>query len=284
MKKPFIRILIFGVLFAIVLLIVFGPKLPSQHDRRIIIGDAEFAYLLASWQRTWQRQPTKEEFSGLLQSYIKDEVTYQEALKQGIDKNNAMVKRAVIMQMDILASTQNQQKNISEEDIKAFYTLRQDKYLKPAKFSFTQLYFSKDLHPESLEAYAKNIIANLNSKSLSPEDGLKFGDPILLENTYSNYDTFQVDRNFGTGFSKKLEGLPQGEWVGPIASTYGLHAIYITEYTPPALLPLDLVKGDIVDEIRYKEEQASKDQFYTDILQQYDVIYEGEAKAFINEQ
>ena len=95
--RPWFQITSLGFLIALVLLLLFGPVTPSEADRKIVIGDADEAQLIASWQSTWNRLPTKEELSGVLQNYVREEVLYQEALRQGLDKTNAAVKRALIL-------------------------------------------------------------------------------------------------------------------------------------------------------------------------------------------
>ena len=103
--KPWFQVTSLGLLIAVVLLLLFGPGTPSESDRKIVIDDADVAQLIASWQSTWNRLPTREELSGILQNHVREEVLYQEALMQGLDKTNAAVKRALITQMDMLAES-----------------------------------------------------------------------------------------------------------------------------------------------------------------------------------
>ncbi|MDO6761294.1 peptidylprolyl isomerase [Tamlana sp. 2_MG-2023] len=284
MKKPIVHILIFGSLLALILLIVFGSKLPSQSDKRIIIDDSDFAQMLASWEKTWQRPPTKEEFNGILKSYVQDQVVYREALNQDLDKNNAMVKRSLIMQMDMLAESQGNAEGTSQEALEAYYELRKDKYLKPAEFSFYQIYFSTDKHGNNTEKIATNALNTIKNKQLTTENVSEFGDPIMLEHDYKDYNSTQINKVFGEGFSKTLENLDANTWSGPITSTYGKHLIYLSSKQAPTALPLEAVKDELLRDLQYEERNATKEQFFTELMQEYDVIYEGEIKSFLDAQ
>ena len=83
-KAPAFRIAIFGMLLALILLIVLGPDRASDHDRNIVVSDENLAHLMVSWQKTWQRSPTREELLGLMQNHVRDEVLYREAVKRGM--------------------------------------------------------------------------------------------------------------------------------------------------------------------------------------------------------
>lgn len=279
-KHPVFHILIFGLLAGIIFLVLFGPKMPSTEDRRIVIGNADLAHVLASWTRTWQRPPTKEELKGVLQKYVMDEVVYQEALNQNMDDNNAAVKRSLIMQMDMLAASQGGGSEISEDDISAYYSLRKDQFQKLPTFSFSQVYFKQNREEKSVRA----AIDQLNLNKTIPSEVKNVGDPLMLASDYSLQSTQQIDNTLGAGFSDQLNDLPLDQWSGPIKSSYGWHAIYLSEQKPASALPLEKVRNEIVREMEYEGKEAAREQFYTELLQQYEIVYEGEVKVVLNEK
>lgn len=279
LKHPLVRILFFGLLLAITLLLIYGPRQPELEDRKIVISDAELAHMIAGWQRTWKRMPTREELNGVLKSYIRDEVVYREALNQGLDENNATVKRALITQMDMLAEGQGTEREISENDLRAYYDLRKEQFTAPAQLEFYQVYFNGA--PDSI-ALAKKASA-WNADNTPPETALNSATPSLLPKKMTLQTTDAIDREFGNGFANTLMQLPVDEWSGPIESGFGAHLIYLDSLVPAAPLPFEQVKNEISTLLQYEEKQASKEQFYTELLQQYEIIYQGMAKELVNE-
>lgn len=272
------KIISFGLLLGTVLLLILGPKLPSQNDRQIIIGEAEIAGLLNSWEKTWQRPPTREEFKDLLDGFITNEMLFQEAINQGMDKNNAMVKNALILQMNMLASSQAGVDELSETQIEAYYNLRKDQYLSEDRISFTQLFFGQD------ENSLQTTLNQLTESSINPSQELpNSGINTMLPKRTVETECSIIDRNFGDGFSAKLLELPVGEWVGPVNSSFGLHLIFIEKVWGKEPIPLDEVRNIILREMEYDSKEAAKNQFFSELRNQYKIIYRGDAKKFVED-
>ncbi|WP_424291776.1 peptidyl-prolyl cis-trans isomerase, partial [Eudoraea sp.] len=49
----------------------------------------------------------------------------------------------------------------------------------------------------------------------------------------------------GSDFAASLEELPLNQWIGPVASGFGAHLVYITERIEPGKLPFERVKSDL---------------------------------------
>ncbi|MCH4822292.1 peptidyl-prolyl cis-trans isomerase [Gramella lutea] len=279
LKKPWFQILLMGISLAAILLIVFGPKTPGAEDKKVLIGNAEVAQLIASWNRTWNRMPTEEELNGLLANHVREEILYREALNQNLDKNNAMVRRGLIMQMNMMAESQAQEKSVSEEAIKAYYDLRKDKFFSSPEYTFTQINFDGSREEEEI----KKIAERLNSQNIPPNSENLPGKKGMLQKDFKEADDYTIVRALGTNFESSLEGMRLQTWEGPVKSGFGWHLVYITKITTSETLPLEVVRENIITELQYEEAQAAKEQFYTELRQQYDVVYEGMAKDLMNE-
>lgn len=278
-KHPLFQVLFFGILLGITLILIYGPQQPELEDRKVVIDDADLAHMVAGWQRTWKRMPTREELQNIMNSYVQDEVVYREALNQGLDRNNAPVKRALISQMDMLAESQGSERQITEEDIKAYYDLRKEQFIAPALLKFHQVYYKEEKDSGALAKTADKW----NKEGLSPSEALQFGSPSLLPPRMSLQTTDAIDREFGNGFAEALMELPVQQWSGPVSSGFGMHLIYLDTLIAAEPLPLEKVKNEIINLLQYEEKQAAKELFYTELLQQYEVIYQGMAKDLINE-
>lgn len=279
LKKPLARILILGCCLAAILLIIFGAKEPGLEDKKVLIGNADVAQLIAGWNRTWNRMPTEEELSGLLENYVREEILYREALNQNFDENNSMIRRGLIVQMNMLAESQAQEKKISEDAIKAYYDLRKDQYTRPPVYTFTQLNFDSSITSEEIQ----KIRERLNQNMISPNSTDLPGNRGMLPGNFDEANTDAIKRTLGEKFIESLDDLELKTWTGPVRSGFGWHLVYINKKSPPEPLPLETVKEAIINELQYEEAQAAKEQFYTELRQQYDVVYEGVAKDLVNE-
>ena len=278
-KKPVVQILIFGCCLAAILLIVFGAKKPGLEDKKVLIGNADVAQLIASWERTWKRLPTKEELDGLLENHVREEILYREALNQDMDENNAMIRRGLIVQMNMLAESQTQDKKVSDQAIQAYYDLRKDQYMSSPEYTFTQLSFDQSASEEEI----KNIKKQLNETGKQPDSDDLPGKRGMLQKDFEEAMLYDLGRTFGEGFAEQLDELPQNTWAGPVKSGYGWHLVNIENIKASEPLPLSEVRDAIITELQYEEAEAAKEQFYTELRQQYDVVYEGIAKDLVND-
>jgi parvulin-like peptidyl-prolyl isomerase len=71
-----------------------------------------------------------------------------------------------------------------------------------------------------------------------------------------------------------LINLESGKWHGPIQSGYGLHAVYISNRIASRIPDWTEVKSQIYNDMLIEEKMAAKEQFYTEILRQYQIVYE----------
>lgn len=282
LKKPSTRILIFGSLLGLISIILLGPKLPATEDRKVIVGDAEFTFLLAQWEKTWQRPPTLQELEGIVESYVRDEIMYQEAINEGLDEENGMVRRALISQMDLLGASQGSEEKPSKADVEAYYSLRQEKFLQPDQVSFYQIYFSQSSQDPLSEEKAKSLTQDLNVNSVDPESAKGKGVVTMLPFETGLSDLSRIDNTFGQGFGETLNALPVEQWSGPVESSFGWHAIFISEKASGGPIPLDQIYDEVLRELEYEEKEAATEQFYTDLLQRYEVVYQGEIKSVLN--
>ena len=277
-KAPAVRVLVFGLLLALVLLIVFGPHRPSDHNRNIVVSDENLAHLMVSWQKTWQRLPTEEELMGLVRSHVRDEVMYREAVNRGMAENNATVRRALVLQMNMLAESQVEQSDLTEKEVQSFYNLRKDQYRLPAKISFHQVYLKEDNPALLSESKVQQILDLLNQ---NPADFQQYGDVIMLEPSYALQTVDQINNQFGADFAQQLFEIEGSNWSGPVTSGFGSHLVRVVEKTEAIDAPLEQVWDEVVNELIYEEKQAAKEQFYTELLRQYNVSYQGTAKDLI---
>jgi len=283
-RKPLIHFALFGFLLAVILLILWGPPTAGDEDRRVVIDDSDIVQLSAAWYRQWRREPTPEELRGLLQQHIREEVLYREALARGLDENDQVVRRAMQQKMEFLGEAQADNEAPSAGEMEAFFALRRERYRMPGEVSFTQLYFNRDRRGSAAESDARRTLAQLQGQSPGAVDLQAFGDPIMLESSYSGLSGDQVSSLFGNDFKDALFQLDTGRWAGPVESGYGLHLIYLSEKEAAVIPEWTQVKDALLDDMESEASRAAKELFYTEILRNYQIVYRGETINLLEEE
>ncbi len=280
-QNPVTHVLLFGFFLALILLIVFGIPTSEQDNRRIVITNNDVQQLWTSWKRTWQRDPTEKELRTQLQNYVREEVLYREALKRNYDRDDIVIKRSLVRKMDFLAEGQVQARDITDDEIKAYFNLRRERYRFPPRISFVHIYFNLDQRGEFTEIAVKEAIEKLLKKTPDELNLEEYGDRFMLNNRYRDQTPREIQSQFGENFANELFSLEPGEWYGPVASGYGLHAVFVEQRISSTMPDWQDVKSNVLNDMLLEERAAAREQFYTEILRQYEVVFQDMAEEII---
>jgi len=281
-QNPVTHILLFGFFLAIVLLIIYGIPTSEEDNRRIVITNTDVQQLWVAWKRTWQRDPTPTELRGQIQNFVREEVLYREALSRNYDRDDMVIKRSLVRKMDFLAEGQVQARDITEDEIKAYFNLRRERYRFPPRISFAHIYFNLDQRGEQAEYDLKKAIAKLENLNPETADIADFGDRFMLRNHYNDQTPRDIQSQFGEEFSNQLISLAPGKWQGPITSGFGWHAVIVLNRVESRIPDWKEVSDQILNDLLLEEKTAAKEQFYTEILRQYQVVHENLSEEILS--
>jgi len=279
-RKPAVHVILLGLIVAVAILIAKGPP-TTDASKRVVITGADLLQQRAAFMRTWQREPTAEELRGALEQHIRQEVLYREALAREYDRDDLVVRRAMQQKMEFLAASQALQEPPTEEEIEAFFALRQERYRLPAVLSFSQIYLSPDKRGVGAEQAAIDLLAQLRAEDPDARDLTSYGDAIMLETSYAGQSEREVAAAFGELFAEAVVRLPVGEWQGPVSSGYGLHLVKVVEREESRVPEWREVAGRVISDIEFEAKASAKDQLYQEIAQNYEVFLDSEVRAFL---
>lgn len=229
----------------------------------IVITPSRAEHLAAVFERSWQRPPNDVEMQKLVDNFVREEVLYREALRLGLESDDTVIRRRLRLKMEFLARDLVDAVEPAPEALEQFFRDHAERYRKPARISFRQIYFSRDRR-EAPAQDARALLANLGSDA----DGEATGDPHLLPREFELASLDEVKKQLGAGFAEQLTHQPQGQWVGPIRSEYGEHLVYIDTYLPEAAAEFARVRSQVL-----RDWQA---QAHTDMLErQYQLLRQG---------
>ena len=271
--KTISHMFIFGLLLAIVMLVVIGSPGDVENEKVIVVTGADAAQVHAKFMRTWNRLPTEVELKKGIDQYIKDEILYREAISKNLDKNDPSVRLAMVRKITMMGITQTDVSNLKDEDIEAYYALRKERYRLSAIFDFEQVYLSTK-RGDNIEDDAQQLLQQLQNENPSSEELINYGDASMINNLHFNIDEEGLDRIFGSGFGSTVLSIPTGEWTGPIQSGYGLHIVRITNRTESRIPELKEVLQKVITDMSYENRKAAEDQFYSELVPRYKVVYD----------
>jgi hypothetical protein len=267
-KEPLLHFLIIGSLIFVLFSIVNKDEIDVSGNK-IVVTAAEIERLSANWSKNWNRPPTETELKGLVESYIKEEVYYREALALGLDQNDTILRRRLMQKMEFLSNDLAELNQPDESALNKYFLDNEDKYELPPRVSFTHIYFSLDKRGAKVVEDAKSVLTGLNALR-APE----LGDTFMMQYDFVQETPFEVERLFGKGFTEELFTLETNTWQGPIESGYGLHLVRISKKVDSGMPELASVVGKVRTDLMFEQRKKMNKEIYEKFKQRYEIVIE----------
>ena len=267
-KEPLLHFLIIGALIFVLFSIV-NKEESIVSENKIVVSIAEIERLSDNWSKKWNRPPTERELMGLVDSYVKEEVYYREALALGLDQNDTILRRRLMQKMEFLSNDLAELNTPDESALNKYFLDNQEKYELPAQVSFTHIYFSLDKRGAKAFEDAKNVLSELNTLRASEK-----GDSFMLQYDFVQETPFEVERLFGKGFAEELFTLGINTWQGPIESGYGLHLVRVSEKVDSRMPELASVIDKVRTDLMFERRQKMNKEIYEKFKERYEIVVE----------
>lgn len=273
-KEPLFQFLLIGLGFFILYSLV---NKQNDGEDTIVIDNYDINNIIASWELQWKRLPTDEELKSLIQQDIKQEIFYQEALKMNLDHNDEIIKRRLAQKMQFLSNDLAAMNEPTIDELKKYYDLHFENYLTPYSYSFYQLVFSQD-NRKNPKLDAENVLLQLGDASMDEIE--RKGDRLPFPFYFENVDAEEISRQLGVQFSKSLEALETGIWVGPVASGFGYHLLYLKEKVTPQIPDFENVKAEVLRDMEYDHQKKLNELIFEELKKKYTIKFDVDPDKF----
>ena len=270
LRAPLLHFLILGLLL-FGLYSRYGEK-GETVTKEIVVSSQQVQLLSSLWEKQWRRPPTPQELDGLVQSFIREEVLYREALAMGLDKDDTVVRRRLAQKIEFLAQDLATQIEPSDQELRTFFEEHPEVFEEPALITFTHVYINIDRHGDRSFDVADEVLAKLRADG----DPSQLGDSFMLQRDYLRKSPAEVARHFGSQFAAEVFELEKGEWQGPVQSGYGLHLVLVDSQEEPYLPSLEDVRTLVRDEFMSFRRREVDELFYNRLREGYEITIEEE--------
>ena len=267
-KEPLLHFLIIGTaIFAV--FSIANKEEAADSGNKIVVSSAEIKRLSDSWSKRRNRPPSEFELQSLIDSYIKEEIYYREALSLGLDQNDTIIRRRLMQKMEFLSNDLAELNQPDETELNKYFVDNENKYKIPARISFTHIYFSLDKRGARALEDSKLVLTELDAPR-APE----LGDRFMMEYDFVRDTPSEVTRLFGSGFAEQLFALETNTWQGPIASGYGYHLVRINEKIDARVPELASVIEKVRTDFMFEQRQKTNKEIYDKFKERYEIVIE----------
>lgn len=265
-KEPLFHFLLMGsALFLLFHLVAGGSE---DENAQIVISEGRVQALMQSFGKVRQRPPSQEELDNLVQSYIREEVLYREALAMGLEKDDLIVRRRLTQKIAFLSEDMIALDEPDDAVLEAYLRENEERFRLQARYSFRQVYLNAGKRRATLDTDIKEVLKTLRAQE--PEDEV-VGDSLMVKNSFTHASASDVARVLGERFVAGLDELTVGSWQGPVPSGFGVHLVYLSERIEARAPSLEQVRADVVREWSAQQRQQANDKFFEILRARYQV-------------
>jgi peptidyl-prolyl cis-trans isomerase C len=244
LREPLVHFVVLGaVLFVGYAYLKPDDGVEAPHEIALTLD--ELAQLQILFESQWRRQPTPEEFSRMVETKVRQEVLYREALAMGLDKNDEIVKRRMMQKMQFLAEDVAAAREPTTEELRSWFADHTDMFAMPPRLGFRHVYFSPDQRGNAARDDAAKALIEIAGQ---PEDSslvASLGDSFMFQDFYADRTPQAIARDFGPEFAQAVGKLAPGSWQGPIKSGYGWHLVFVDMVIPGRVPAFEEIEQDV---------------------------------------
>ena len=242
---------------------------------RIEVTAAVIERLRAGFERQFGQAPDGQELRGLVTAHIREEVLCREALALGLDRDDTIIRQRLAQKMEFL--TDDLAGAVEPEDaaVREFFEKNAARYAKPAQVSFRHVYFSQQKRGPGAADAATAALGALE-KGASDE---AFGDPFLHGFEFAALDAQEITALFGGEFGAQLMTLRQGQWSGPVASSYGLHLVHVEAHGVAEPATFEAMRATVVRDFNDERRRAANHEIFQKLRGRYQIAVDEDALA-----
>ena len=253
---------------------LFAPPDESGLETTVVVDANRINGFVAQWSSRWNRPPTREELDGLVNSYVREEILYRQAVAMGLAEDDAVTRRRMAQRLEFLTSDLARVVEPTQEELEQFFQDNTAQFSEPDRLTFVQVFFDPDSRDEATLPDAERVLAQLREAGVPDPATLEAGDQMMLPNYFAAVSEADIQRRAGSGFASAVMALEPGQWHGPVLSGFGVHLVYVLEreQAPPPVLAD--VKPQVMDALQTQRMERFNEQFYETLRDRYEVIVE----------
>ncbi len=281
LKQPLVHFLLIGLGFFL-LFKVFGDS-DDMDSRTIVVNkDALMNYYQYQSQafneEVFEKRlasMSEKELEQLINSYIRDEVLYREAMAMGLEKEDNIIRRRLIQKVEFISEgVAEAGTKLTDKEIADYYEENKQKYYLSPYVTFTHVFFDFERWGvEEAEAKAKAEVAYLNNNNITFNQATSRGDRFFYHTNYVQRDLEYVKSHFGPSMASAIfEATPSdSRWIGPLNSEYGYHLVMLTDNVQGRYPDLDEIKERVAYDAERDYIRDQNEKVIQQIIDGYDV-------------
>ena len=195
----------------------------------------------------------------VIDSYVREEALYREALRLGFDDGDYVIRRRLGQKVEFMADgAAAALPPLDDDALREWFTGHRDDYLQAPTLTLTHVFFDASRRgAAAARQAAQQALHELSADGTGFNEASGRGDAFPYHRTYAESAPIDLAGHFGQAMADALFELQPGAWQGPLQSPYGLHLVLVAEHRPGRMPEFEEVR----DRVRIDAAQARRRAF-----------------------
>ena len=200
-----------------------------------------------------------EELRFVVDSYVREEALYREALRLGFGNGDYVIRRRLAQNVELMADgAASALPPFDEPALRDYFESHREDYRQPPALTLTHVFFDSSRRGTVQAGQAAHqALAQLQAENTGFNQATGRGDAFLYHRNYVESSRADLAGHFGETMAGALFDLEPGTWQGPLRSPYGLHLVLIARRGDGGLPNFE----DLGPRVRADAEQARRREF-----------------------
>jgi len=251
---------------------LFGAPEENAGENRVHVDAARIESMISQWESRWKRPPTRQEIEGLIESYVKEEILYRQAVTMGLNEDDPITRRRMAQKLEFLTSDLASAAQPAEGELEQYFADNEATYRAPDQVTFSQVYFNPDDRKNTTIEDAKAELEKLRAAEKPDPATLEAGDRSMVKSHFASADQTDITRQMGGGFAESVMELEPGQWHGPVLSGYGVHLVYVFEAEKGAVPELAAVNDKVLQDWHDEKREQFNAEFAESLKSRFEIL------------
>ena len=245
LREPLLHFLLLGVVLFAAHSYLSRGRSGVESSGQITLTAEDLRQMEMYFESQWRRQPTADEFKGMLDDKVEEEILYREGLAMGLDRDDIIVKRRMAQKMRFLAEDVATAHEPTTGELRTWFVKNSQKFARPGRITFRHAYFSPDSRGQHAHDDAVDALAKVAGEPEDSKAAPLHADRFMFQEYYRDRSSEQLAKELGPQFAQAIFALKPGAWRGPIESGYGWHLVFVESFTPIRVPAFEEVESDV---------------------------------------
>jgi peptidyl-prolyl cis-trans isomerase C len=270
-KQPLVQFLLMGgcIYGAFAL---FGAPEEDAGENRVHVDATRIEGMISQWESRWNRPPTRAEIEGLIDSYVKEEILYRQAVTMGLNEGDAITRRRMAQKLEFLTSDLASAVQPAEGELEKYYADNEATYRAPDQVTLSQVFFNPDERKDATIDDAEAELEKLRVAGEPDPATLEAGDRSMVKSHFASADQSDIAREMGGGFAESVMELEPGQWHGPVLSGFGVHLVYVFEAEEGAVPEFAVVKDTVLEAWHDEQREQFNAEFLENLKSRFEIV------------